>query len=83
MRHTFCLHDGAGDAAATAVVGADAAALAALGLDDGSGGGRDGGSGRGRHCNGGGRFATLLSVCDDCTGGGELKVNAPRDTEVR
>jgi hypothetical protein len=40
------LHDGAGDAAATAVVGAEATALAALGLDDRAGGRGDG---RGRH----------------------------------
>ncbi|EOA88180.1 uncharacterized protein SETTUDRAFT_160660 [Exserohilum turcica Et28A] len=45
----FDLHDGAGNAAATAVVGANAAALCALGLDDGASGGRDGGFGRGRH----------------------------------
>jgi hypothetical protein len=31
------LHDGARNAAATAVIGADAAALAALRLDDGAG----------------------------------------------
>ena len=79
MRHVFCLHDGAGDAAATAVVCADAAALAALGLDNGSGGGGDGRSGRGRHCNGDRWFATLFSVCD----GGGLELNAPGDTEGR
>jgi hypothetical protein len=43
------LHDRARDAAARAVVGAKARALAALGLDDGAGGRGDGGSGGGRH----------------------------------
>jgi hypothetical protein len=40
------LHDGARNAAATAVVGADARALARLRLDDGAGGRRDGAGGR-------------------------------------
>lgn len=43
------LHNGARNAAATAIIGANAAAFAALGLDDRAGGGRDGGGGRGRH----------------------------------
>jgi hypothetical protein len=43
------LHDGAGNAAATAVVGAEAAALAALRLDDGAGGRGDGAGGGSRH----------------------------------
>jgi hypothetical protein len=43
------LHDDAGEAAATAVVSADAAALATLGLDEGAGGRGDGACGRGRH----------------------------------
>jgi hypothetical protein len=37
------LHDGARNAAARAVIGAEARALARLGLDDGAGGGGDGG----------------------------------------
>lgn len=39
------LHNSARNAAATAIVGADTAALAALGFDDGAGGGGDGGGG--------------------------------------
>jgi hypothetical protein len=41
----IALHDGARNAAATAVVGAEAAALAALRLDDGAGGRGDGAGG--------------------------------------
>jgi hypothetical protein len=41
----FALHDGARDDAARAVVGAEAGALAALGLDNGAGRGGDGGCG--------------------------------------
>jgi hypothetical protein len=44
--HAAALHDGARNAAATAVVGADARALARLRLDDGAGGRRDGAGGR-------------------------------------
>jgi len=43
------LHDGARNAAATAVIGTDAAALSALRLNDRAGG-RGDGVGRGRHC---------------------------------
>jgi hypothetical protein len=43
------LHDGARDAAARTVVGAEALALGALGLDDGAGGCGDRGCGGGRH----------------------------------
>lgn len=71
----WCLHDGARDAAATAVVGADAAALAALGLDDGAGGGGDGRGGRGRHRSGDGWFTTFVrAYAMNATGGEGLGV---------
>jgi hypothetical protein len=45
----LALHDGAGDDAAAAIVGAEAAALAALRLNDGAGSRRDGACSGGRH----------------------------------